>query len=351
MTIPLDILRDWQAFVHDWCADALPEYSPPEVQTAFDALRRLWPEFVLSLETRADSGLAVVAPAIALGLDLATCEHVPGFDEILTRLRGGEEAASAEIEVAGALLRCGLSLELEPHLLGKRLDSVISIGQEQVFVEVIAPETSEAMKDAYAALREVGEAIVERRVGVRVEVLAAADPRSRMRDVVSSAVNVPADGWVRRIAGVGLVRVTPSRGTTVTLAPEIEEPLGAPLLWHLQSRIEAGLATVAMVGLAMQDERAVRLLSAELHHFSRNERNLLVARLTKVPGGIKWWVPVVERWFQPNINTRIGAVVLYFASTHASVRRRWVVIENRFARMPLPPELLDAIRRLDDPLA
>ena len=64
--------------------------------------------------------------------------------------------------------------------------------------------------------------------------------------------------------------------------------------------------------------------------------------------------PMAERWFQPTRNTRVGAVILYDAATIANpiaVRQRWRVIANPHARRPIPPEFLQTLQQLHDPLA
>ena len=57
--IPPNIDANWYQFVTEWCLDVEPEESPSEVQRAFDALRRFWPEVVEDLEIHRDAAPAV----------------------------------------------------------------------------------------------------------------------------------------------------------------------------------------------------------------------------------------------------------------------------------------------------
>lgn len=115
------------------------------------------------------------------------------------------------------------------------------------------------------------------------------------------------------------------------------------------------LFTSATARLIMTDERAQRLLGKELSHFSSAERNILVVRVSNVPGGMKWWWPLILRWFQPSRNRRVGAVILYdqaqIGDARLATRQRWRVIENPYAYRPVPRSLIDAIGDLDESAA
>jgi len=115
---------------------------------------------------------------------------------------------------------------------------------------------------------------------------------------------------------------------------------------------ESGLFTSATVRLTITDERAHPILSSELSHFSRMERHILAIRVYQLPGGMKWWGPLTLRWFQPNRNRRVGAIVLYERSivleTRPTMRQHWRIIENPYAYVPVPRSLIEAIRALDE---
>ncbi len=116
------------------------------------------------------------------------------------------------------------------------------------------------------------------------------------------------------------------------------------------------MSTTATVRLPITDERAHRLLSRELSHFSPTERNILAICTTEVPGGMKWWWPLVLRWFQPRRNRRVGGIVLYdgaaILNPQYAIREGWRVIENPYAYKPVPRSLLNAaIGALDESAA
>ena len=78
--------------------------------------------------------------------------------------------------------------------------------------------------------------------------------------------------------------------------------------------------TSANVQHSMSDARAARLLEAEAKHFSKEEANLVVMDITRMPNGIKAFAPLVQRRFQPGLNRRFGAVALFQEMAESSGR-------------------------------
>lgn len=349
MLIPDDLLTNWNQFIAECCDGSVPSEPPEMVQQAINTVRRLWPEHLEAMAPLG-TGPAVAAPLIALGVDLMRCEARPGFAAILARLRGGEKPARAEIEVASAFAGGGLVFDLEPSLNGKTLDSVVRIDGADIYVEVIAPETSSAMANAYEALRKIAVVVVQHRAGVHVDVQLEEEPEASREAVVAAVSSLPADGWIRRVKGVGKLCAAPIPNGPVSIPPRIASDGNAPLLYKFHARMEAAICTSATIAYAMHDERVKSLLYKELKHFTKGECNALVVCVTNVPGGMTWWGDFAKRWFRPDQNTRIGAVILYDSVSVApmAVHKRWRVIENPYALKPLPSSFLGALRDLDE---
>jgi hypothetical protein len=355
MSIPQNIVAQWSEFVAEWCLGIEPVEAPYEVERAFDALRRLWPEFLNELEAQGEQGsrgISTIAPAIALGLTLAACESLNGFGPVMARLRQGERSALAELEFAAALVRCGFTPVLEPQLGSKTLDCSVGVGSERVYVEVIAPEQAAAIKDARATAMRMAEELVERTTGSRTEVLLSDEPGVRLDAIVEAVTTTLPDGRVHNVEGIAKVRRDFLGPQPPNVGPLIANPDPRPTV--AVSRMTGGgggVFTSATVRLTITDERARRLLSNELSHFSQTERNILAVRVSNVPGGMKWWWPLVLGWFQPSRNRRVGAIVLYeqaLGGMPFAIRQRWRVIENPYAYMPVPRSLINAIGDLDE---
>jgi hypothetical protein len=359
MPIPQNITAQWSGFIAEWCRGIEPVEAPLEVERTFDALRRLWPEYLNELEAQGSRGLSIINPAIASGLTLAACEPLSGFGPVMARLRRGEESALAELEFAAALVRCGFTPVLEPQVGSKVLDCSVGIGSDQVYAEVIAPEQSAEFKDAQTTVTGIAQKLVESTNGTRTEILLPGEPEAELDDIITTAAATPPDGTVHNVAGIGWVRRDFLGQQPPNLGSVIANPDPRPAVFAATMRSDQSaqrlIFTSATVRMTITDERAHRLLSRELSHFSNTQRNILVVRVTNVPGGMKWWPPLALRWLQPLRNRRVGAVVLYeqanVVAERPTMQHRWRVVDNPYAYMPIPRSLINAIGALDESVA
>ncbi len=167
-------------------------------------------EYLSAVEASGSRGIETVAPVISLGLTLAACESLSGFESVLTRIRGGEKSSLVELEFAAALVRSELTPELEPPYGSKVLDCSVQIGSERVFAEVIAPETSDPIKEAETEIQRISDAVIEQSPGTNTEILLEGEPGYRFDSIIASATAVPLDGAVHYVEGVGWFRRVPS---------------------------------------------------------------------------------------------------------------------------------------------
>jgi hypothetical protein len=354
--IPPNIAAHWYEFVAEWCLGIEPQETPSEVERAFDALRRLWPEFLNELEVQGAQGhrgISMVISAVARGRTLAACERLDGFDPVMARLRRGEKAAMAELQFAEALVRCTFSPVLEPQLGSKKPDCLVRIGSKRLYAEVIAPEQAAAVKEAGATLQRMARELVERTTGTRTEILLSEEPGARFDAILTAVTSTLPDGRVHDIEEIAKVR----RDFLGLLPPNV-----GPLINDLDQRPKIGVASARVGGGAISTSvtvrqtitsaRVHRLLSNELSHFSKTERNILAVRVTAVEGHMKGWVTLVLRWLQPKRNRRVGAVILFDSGALMgppfTIRQRWRVIENPYAYVSIPRSLINAISALDE---
>jgi hypothetical protein len=350
MQIPQDIVSQWSKFVTYWCMGTEPAEPPADVDRAFRTLRRLWPEYLNDMEARDNRSIFMVARAVSLGLTLAACEQLSGFEGVLARIRRGEHSAQAELEFAAALVRSGLTSELEPEYESKRLDCSVQINSERVFAEVIAPETSDVIKDAYAAMQRLGATVTEQTPETDTEILLEADPGDQFDAILASVAATPLDGTVHYVEGVGWISRVPSVSHPPGQQQRITDKAPGQYLFSVTRNFEA-IPTRATVHLPISDERAHRLFAAEYDHFSQAERNILVVRTTNVPGGMNEWLSLARRWFQPTRNRRVGAIILYdqaIGGRPPARRQHWRVVENPHAYITVPDSLIKSIRALDE---
>src|SRR5919107_3228840 len=280
VSIPPNIAENWYEFVAGWCLGVEPEETPSEVERAFDALRRLWPEFFNELEVRGaqgNRGVDMVVSAVARGRTLADCERLDGFDPVMARLRGGEKAAMAELQFAEALVRCGFSPVLEPQLGSKSPDCLVRIGSKWVYAEVIAPEQAAAVKEAESMLQRMATELVERTTGTRTEILLSEEPDVRFDAILDAVPSTLPDGRVHEVAEIAKVRRDYLRLLPPNVDPLINDLDPRPKIGVASARVGGGgavLSTSVTVRQVITTERVHRLLSNELPHFSKREQNI-----------------------------------------------------------------------------
>jgi hypothetical protein len=290
-------------------------------------------------------GLLIVSPLIHLGSVLHACENLDGFDGVLRRLKTDERSAQSELRFAARLLEAGLTPILEPSLGSKVLDSVVEFKSQQVYCEVIAPETSDAMQQMQEVATELGSRIIEQNTGRRVEVLLdGGDIEHLVQPLLDSIRERQPSGVIEVLAGIGRVSITETHGS-LDVGPIIPGESDGVVQCAIRVRHEGNLRTAAIIRTPVSDERAKKLLYAESHHFSKDEMNVLVMDVTAVPGAIKGWSKLVERCLQPTQNRRIGAVLLFSSRMDggsASLKYDWRAIKNQHAYKAIP----DAFIRL-----
>ena len=73
---------------------------------------------------------------------------------------------------------------LEPQLRKKRPDTLILVGDEKVYFEVITPNTCEAMKKAYSEMRSLTHRIRNEYVGMDVNIKLLTDLNTNISDSI-----------------------------------------------------------------------------------------------------------------------------------------------------------------------
>jgi hypothetical protein len=337
----------WSDVVRDWCLGAEPQQEPPfTAWLAIETLDRLWPEYVDQMIASSARGVNVVNYAIHLGTILRSTEPLVGFADVLRRLRGGEQSALPELFVAANLVHVGFTPELEPTLNGNRLDCLVHAGGQRVYIEVISPERADVIVEAHTTIQALAMLLRTDNPGRKIELLVSVDVDdeaiARIREFVSRAACASA---VQDIPGIGAVIVEAADGTLV-VSPRIATPPDTTVLGVSHANSADG--SLAAVRMPVSDHRVQRLLTAELHHFSRDETNVLVVDVGRSAGSIRSWSPQIERRFQPIMNRRLGAVVVYqLVQSNPSYRYRWQVLQNPHAYRAVPDAVIHAVRMLN----
>jgi hypothetical protein len=259
--------------------------------------------------------------------------------------------------------RQGIPVTIEPAVLFqgtiKRPDFRVEYRGEQIFVEVASPITStegKRINNLVAYIAKVSEHIDRPR---RVDVTLLREPSAgEIEQIRATCVAISADDVQPRYADMGDFGVIVSRelpGTEMNLLLNPEDGMfvppgmrekyqGIPYLYH-RSRNVGGypIQTRSRVDVAylFTDAQLTRILSEEGEQLSPSTHNMIVLDVSDIPGVFSSstlnWMQLVQRWLQPQLNRRIGAVLLVSTgvdSSKISVNKQLVEHPNPYHQLP-----------------
>lgn len=353
-TIPEVFGASWTKFVDEWCLGA-PPVEPSEVcARALHALTNHLPEHVQRILSDSMRGLGVIAGNIDLGLTLSDTEGLPRFAQVVSRLRAGERSAKSELTVAATLSRMGFPPALQVEAGTKIPDLAITVGGSVVYGEVVAPERAEIVKEIEGRIGEIASAVLAGCGDANVELFLDFDPwQVDIPSVMRFVADSPHVFQPTEIPEVGRFVKRPFTFPPV-IAPTIDSGTPGTIVGLARSnfcvtdRLVTG-GSVVSIRAPVFDSRAKRILTAELHHFTKSAANFVVIDCGGTAGAANEWIPALTRCFQPKQNTRVSGVLLFFGGLTGNplqVHRVWEVLPNPYAANPLPSGLLKAFERL-----
>ena len=290
---------------------------------------------------------------ISMGVRLASVEDLPGSQQIVNKLRGGDESAESELHALHLLRSADPTclVELEPTVGAaddnRKCDFRIKRDTDPwVYVEVTRPDTSEAQSRVEMMLQTICDRVTSINRAFALEVFFLREPTDEELATASAAaiefcsVQQPADGVVRKQMpnGIGLLILNQQAMGQVVLNDHGEEKV--PRLGMAKAITGQPNRRVA-VRVPFADQRAKRLLTAEAKRLPTHAPGLIMVELAAAPGAFRSWEAIIRRRFQPAMHTRVGGVVLFsggLAPTDRGIASvlNAKVIANPHAKISLP---------------
>lgn len=295
-----------------------------------------------------------------MGQQLAALDGVRNTDQLLEKLRRGDQAASAEL-TAIYLIRSGrpdVGVELEPEVWiagrHKRPDFLLSLaGEPDTYVEVTQPNLSEEEKQAQGILEGIVEAVKGIKRGFALEVFLRCVPTDTEAEMIRSRIPVfcMQDGIHREDLGdLGFLVLNQDAPGTIELRShdgEVSRPrIG--VIGAIAGPDEPHRHIV--VRLAFSDERARQFLEAEARQLPKSAPGLIMVQMAHAPGGFKTWGHLLRRRLQPSLHTRVSAICLFDSALHGTEEgETWKhdtkLIVNPYATKQLPTWICEQINR------
>jgi hypothetical protein len=340
--IPQEFGGSWAAFCKQWCPEGSLGYSADEVSRGLTTLKRLWPEKLTENVGQGRRGTWVPTISTEAGLLLAVSEHAKYFCGVLDRLKAGQRSAYSELVVGWALRALGYdpqfeSGEGEPDLLCE-IDAAL------VAFEVYAPEDSQASQSQQALVKTLEKAISDAISNSRVEIgILESTHESDIPSAVQAIRNGPALVWTR-VGDWAQFRRT-DEGQTL---PSMFDGAGAQVRVVGDTDVK-GPGKSVVIRWERIDARARLSLERKRAQVREGMRNVVVIDVCAV-GGIADWPEAIAQLPGADFD-KISAVFFFDQSCLGPperVCRRWRIVDNPCALLPLPGELLSGIQSLDE---
>lgn len=329
--------------------------SPLQIQAhagwnALGSLEMYWPELIETTLAEGARGSTYAATLVDAGLVLEATKDSKGFADTLKRLRSGETSAIRELTVAALLSKAGLHVELEPLLGSKRPDASFLHGDQMVFVEVVTPNSSEFQKKVNDDMTALAYYLCKegRHNAINVTFLEEPTP-----ELLGYMVTIDGQLDMNPLFNVfysleNRIEWTYSNPTLPTAFVPSRETTHQPnFMLTLGNPVNSAHVNI---GYSLDEpKRLGRLVDQEIKHFSRETTNLLVIDTKNNPLSVKDKVQVVERRLQPNINRRLGGVLLlseFYIVNGIKLQREWELISNPYAYKPFSSPLIDSLNDL-----
>jgi hypothetical protein len=103
-----------------------------------------------------------------------------------------------------------------------------------------------------------------------------------------------------------------------------------------------------LVRMPFSDERAAEFLHDEARQLPRDAPGLIMINVGEAPGAFIQWEPLIQRRFQPTINTRVSGVCLFSSGVvltpdGGACPSQTKLLINPHAKVPLPPWVVETV--------
>jgi hypothetical protein len=355
----------WEEINTDWLLGNQLALPAGEVVAAFNrADRVLGREWIAA--SRIHSGFPVrgTSPTlhvVTTGQMLASLEGASGTDELIKKLRSGDASAFAEL-TAVHLIRSGepdATIELGPIAqVGERNRKpdfrIRQGGESWIYVEVTQPDVAEAQNRVLAIMERLAALLQPIKKGFALEVFLRREPTDNELNTLAGLVPhfcLLEGDQSKDLVELAILTLNASAPGQVVPHDHPGEPniprLGFAKVVYGPDEPHRHIA----VRMAYADDRAEDFLKKEARQLPNHSPGLVMVQMSRAPGGIKSWEPILRRRFQPNLHTRVSAVCLIQSGLETTPDgEAWIpevkVISNPHARIPLPKWITDGLSRI-----
>jgi len=253
--------------------------------------------------------------------------------KIIKRWKEGlyEEGLSAELYIFAHLTKSGIVPKLFPSIENKEPDCRINVNNQIIYIEITKRNKSKKLKRGMEIIGKVARLAGKTFKGSHAKIAILRLPTNNDFKIITHWLqNVGAinEGKLDNLAYFYLDTLESSMSKNDRLNKYI------PPHSHYATYFEKGIKGTA--GLYIDDIEAKEILKREAQQLPKQYPGIICIDASSVSCGYENWIPLIKRRFQPKINKRISAVLLFSISlTNKKTIINGCFISNPFARYPI----------------
>ncbi len=328
------------------------QLTPEEIGKAKIAMNGLIDEFSREWVTQHFQGgkaASFVRQITSIWDDWSLVKRLSRSDSIRARWSLGihNEGVTTELFIIASLMRAGAEVELFPPSNGRVPDCRFRFDVNDIwtYAEISKRQMSELLRRSHEAINKISVAASKVIQGMHGKVALLKLPSDEeLREILEwiSAIRQPNEMNLRDLAVFYADPIDSPSDTT----QRIDELLTAQHLFGVHFAIDHGITTKkGTTAVSVDDQSAQQMLESEAAQLPREFPNVIFLNISSVLGGLDKWEPLIRRRLQPNINTRIGAVVLFQWSLAAEgLLTEGTVIVNPYAMHRISEKIINEIQ-------
>lgn len=253
--------------------------------------------------------------------------------KIIKRWKEGlyEEGLSAELYIFAHLTKSDIVPELFPCIENKEPDCRINVNNQIIYIEITKRNKSKKLKRGMEIIGKVARLAGKTFKGSHAKIAILRLPTNNDFKIITH--------WLQNVGAINegkLDNLAYFYLDTIESALSKKDRLNKYIHPHsyYATYFEKGIKGTA--GLYIDDIEAKEILEREAQQLPKQYSGIICIDASSVSCGYENWIPLIKRRFQPKINKRISAVLLFSISlSNKKTIINGCFINNPFARYPI----------------
>jgi len=231
--------------------------------------------------------------------------------KIIKRWKEGlyEEGISTELFIFAHLINYGIVPELFPCIENREPDCRINLNNQIIYIEITHRNRSENYKKGIAIIGKVARLAGEMFKGSHAKIAILRFPNDNELKKITD--------WLQNIGNINedkLDNLAYFYSDTFESSMSKKDRLNKYIPPHSRYATFIGKGMKGTAGLYIDDIVAKEILEREAQQLPKQYPGVICIDASSVSCGYENWIPLIKRRFQPSINTRISAVLLFSIS-------------------------------------